>query len=97
MSQLPGLFRIRSNSVERLDCPTSDDDTTQARQLFRRTVEDAVRIQPPEWASLGPDLATRSGGLNDRAGRPTSFYTTPGSNFWGPRPSGHRGAKDEGY
>jgi len=96
ISRLPGLFRVGSNSVERLDCSTQDGHTTQARQLSRRTVEDAVRIQPPEGKRLGPDLATRPGGRNDRAGRPTSFYTTAGSSFWGPRPSSHRRTENAG-
>jgi len=84
ISRLPGLFRVGSNSVERLDCSTPDGHTTQADQLSRRTVEDAVPIQPPEGNSLRTDLATRPGGRNDRAGRPTSFYTTPGSSFGDP-------------
>ena len=84
ISRLPRLFRVRSNSVERMDCSTPDGYTTQARQLSWRTVEDAVRIQPPERSSLSPDLTTSPGGWNDRAGRPTSFYSTPGSSFWGP-------------
>jgi hypothetical protein len=73
ISRLPGHFRNRSNSVERLDCSPPDGHTTQTRQLSRRTVEDAVRIQPPEGDSLRPDFATRPGGRNDRAERPTSF------------------------
>jgi hypothetical protein len=44
ISRLPGLFRVGSNSVERLDCSTLDGHTTQARQLSRRTVKDAVCI-----------------------------------------------------
>src|SRR5882757_3363186 len=96
ISRLPGLFTVGSNSVERLDCSTPDGHTTQARQLSRRTVEDAVCIQPPEGNSLRTDLATREGRRNDRAGRPTSFYTTPGSSFWGPRPSSHRRTENAG-
>jgi len=88
--RLPGLFRVGSNSVERLDCSTPDGNTTQTRQLSRRTGKDAVCIQSPESSSLGPDFTTRPGGRNNRAGRPTSFYTTPGSSFWGPRVSSHR-------
>jgi len=96
ISRLPGLFRIGSNSVERLDCSTQDGHTTPTRQLSRRTVEDAVRIQSPEGSRLGPNTATRPGGRNDRVGRPTSFYTTPGSSVWGPRLSSHRRMEDEG-
>jgi len=33
ISRLPGLFRVRSNSVERLDCSTPNGHTTQTRQL----------------------------------------------------------------
>jgi len=90
ISQFPGLFRVGSNSVEKLDCSTPDGRTTQTRQLSRRTVEDAIGIQPPEWSSVRPDFATRSGGWKDRAGRPTSFYTTPWSSAWGGGPSSHR-------
>jgi len=73
ISRLPGLFRVRSNSVERLDCSTPDGHMTQARQLSRWTVEDAVCIQPPKGSRLKTDFATHPGGRNDRAGRPTSF------------------------
>ena len=90
ISRLPGLFRVGSNSVEGLDCSTSNGHTTQARQLSRRTVENAVRIQSPEGSRLRTNLATRPGGRNDRVGRPTSFDTTPGSSFWGPGPNSHR-------
>jgi len=69
---------------------------TQAHQLSRRTVEDAIRIQFPERTRLRPDFATHPGGRNDRPARPTSFYSTPGSSFWGPRPGSHRGAENEG-
>jgi hypothetical protein len=62
----------------------------------RRTVEVAVRIQQPERSRLAPDLATRPGGRNDSVGRPTSFYTTPGSSFWGPRLSSHRRTENAG-
>jgi hypothetical protein len=96
ISRLPGLFRVGSNSVKGLDCSTPDGHTTQTRQLSRRTVEDAVRIQPPEGNSLRRDIATRPGGRNDRAGRPTSFDITPGSSFWGPRPSSHCRTEDAG-
>jgi len=44
-----------------------------------------VNIQPPEGNSIWLDFATHAGGRNDRAGRCTSFYTTPGSSIWGPR------------
>jgi len=54
---------------------------TQTGQLSRRTVEDVARIQPPEGSSHRLHLATRPGGWRDRAGRPASFYTTPGSSF----------------
>jgi hypothetical protein len=77
ISPLPRHFWVGSNSVERLDCSTPDGNTTQAHQFSRRTVEDAVHIQPQQGSSLKPDLGTRPGGRNERAGRPTSFYTTP--------------------
>jgi len=94
--RLPGLLRIRSNSVERLDCSTPDGHTMQTCQFPRQTVEDAVRILPPEGSSFRPDFATRPGGQGDRAGRPTTLYTTPGSSFWGPRPSSHRRTENAG-
>jgi len=96
ISRLPGLFRVGSNSVERLDCSTPNGHTTQTRQLSRRAVEDAVCIQSLEGNSLRLDSATRPGGRNDRGGRPNSFYTTPGSSFWGPRPSSHRPTENAG-
>jgi hypothetical protein len=96
ISRLPGLFRVGSNSVERLDCSTPNGHTTQTRQLSRRTVDDAVRIQSAEGNRLRTDLATRPGGRDDRAGRPTSFCTTPGSSFWGPRLSNHRRMENAG-
>jgi len=96
ISRLPGIFRVGLNSVERLHCSSPDGYTTQARQLSRRTVKDAVCIQPLEGSSLKPDLATCPVGRNDRAGRHTSFYTTPGSSFWEPRPDSHRRTKDAG-
>jgi len=96
ISRLPGLFRVRSNSVGRLHCSTPDGYTTQTLQLSRQAVEDAVCIQPPQGNSLEPDLATRPGGQNDWAGRPTSIDTSPGSSFWGPRPSSYRQTKNAG-
>jgi len=96
VSRLPRHFRVGSISVERLDCSTSNGNTTQTRHLSRRTVQDAVRIQLPEENSLRTDLATCPGGRNDRAGRPTSFYKTPGSSFWGPWPSSHHWTKNAG-
>jgi len=95
MSRLPRLFRVESNSVRRLDCSTPDGHTTQARQLSRRTFEDAVCIQSPEGSRLRPDLATRPGRRNDRVGRPTSIFTTPGSSFCGGGPNSHRRTEDE--
>jgi len=44
ISRLPGRFRVGWNSVDKLDCSTSNDHTTHARQLSRRAVEDAVWI-----------------------------------------------------
>jgi len=96
ISRFPGLFRVGSNSVERLDCSTPDSHITGARQLSRQTVEDAVRIQPPEGSSLRLDFATRLGGRNDRVGWPTNFYTTRGSSFWGPWPSSHHQKENAG-
>jgi len=63
-----GHFRVRSNKVERLDCSTPDGNTTQAHNLSRRIVEDAVPIPPLEGNRLMADLATRPGGRNDSAG-----------------------------
>ena len=68
VSRLHRPFRIGSNSVERLDCSTTDGHTTQTRQFSRQTVNDAVRIQPPGGSSLRPDSATCPGRLGDRAG-----------------------------
>jgi len=95
-SWLPGLLRVTMNSVERLHCSTLDGYMTQALLLSWRTVEDQVCIQPPKGRSLWPDFATRPGGRNNRAGKPTSCYTTPGSSFWGPRPSCHRRTENAG-
>jgi len=78
-----------SHSVERLDSSTPNGHMTQTRQLSQRAVEDAAWIQSPEGSGLRPDFAPSPGGLRDRAGRPASFYTTPGSRFWGRRPSCH--------
>jgi hypothetical protein len=85
ISRLPGLFRIRSNSVERLDRSTLDGNMTQARQLSRRTVAAAIHVQSPERKILRPDFPTRPEGWNDRARRPTTFYKTHGSSLWRPR------------
>jgi hypothetical protein len=81
ISRLPGLFRVRLNSVPGLHRSTPDGHTTQPCQLSRRTFKDVVYIQPLEGNRRRPDLATPPGGWNDRAGRPISFYTTPGSSF----------------
>lgn len=89
MSRLPGLFRVRSNSVQQLDSFTLDEDLTLTNQLSRRTVEDAVHIQLSEGSSLRPDLATHLEERTYWAGRPTSFHATPGSSFWGRRQGGH--------
>jgi hypothetical protein len=70
------------DSVERRHVSTLDGHTAQAHPLCRRTVKDAVRIQPPEEGSLRSGLTTRPGGRHDRAGRPTSIYSTPGSSYW---------------
>jgi len=94
--RLPGLFRIGSHSVARLDCATSDGHPPYTQQVPRRTSQDEVRLQPPERARLEANLAARPGQWRNRAGRPASLYTTPGSSFWGPRPSSHRGTRDEG-
>jgi len=72
-SRLPGLFRVGSNSIERLDCLTPDGDMTQTHQLSRWTVNDAVRIQPPEGPILRPDQPTRPAGWNDSAGDLLAF------------------------
>jgi len=69
---------------------------TQARQLYRRTVEDAVRIQPPRANKLRPDLATRPRSRDERIGKPTSFDMTPGSSFWGPQQSSYHRTEDAG-
>jgi len=87
---LSGLLKIRSNSVERLDWLTPDGKARQGWQLSWWTLDDAVRIQPPEGSSLRPDFATCPGGRNDTAGRPSSFYTTPGCSMWRPWPCSHR-------
>jgi len=94
ISRLPRRFRVGSNSVERLWCSTPDAHTQQAHQPSRRTVEDVVHFHSAEGHILRPDLATHLGWRNDWAGRPTSLYTTPRSNEWGPRPSRHRRMKN---
>jgi len=96
ISRLPGLFRVGSNSVERLDCATPDDYPPHTQQVSRRAGEDEVRLQPPERDRFEADIATRPRQRRDRARGPTSFYTTPGSSFWGPRASSHRGTEYEG-
>jgi len=96
VSRLPGLLRNGSNSIQRLDCTTPDGHTTNARQLSRWTLEDAVRIQSSEGGRLRPDFATRPGGWGNRTGRLTSIYTTPGSSNWGPRPSSHHRTENAG-
>ena len=96
VSRLPGLFRVGSSSYERLDSSTPDGHTTRARQLSRRAVEDAVPIQSPEGGSLGSDLATRPGEWRNGAGKLASLYITPGSSFWGHRPSSHRRTENAG-
>jgi len=96
VSRLPGLFRIGSRSVEGLDSLTPHGHTTQTRQLSQRAVEDALRIQSLEGNSLRPDFATRQGWQRDWAGRPASFYTTPGISIWGPRPSSNRQTENAG-
>jgi len=69
---------------------------TQTRQLSRRTVEDAVRIQPPERCSLRQHFAIHPGGQNDRAGIPSSMYTAAGSRFWGSGEHGYGQTDDTG-
>jgi len=96
ISRLPGLFRVGSNSVEGLDCPTPDGYPPHTQQVSRRAGEHEVRLQSPERDRPEADIATCPRQRRDRARGPTSFYTTPGSSFWGPRPSGHRGTKHEG-
>jgi len=95
-SRLHRLCRVGSNSVERLDCSTPDGHTTKARHLSQQTVKDAVHIQLAERSCLRTHFATRSGERNDRAGRPTSFYTTPASSCWGLRLSSHRQTENAG-
>jgi hypothetical protein len=90
VSRLPGLFRVGSNSYERMDCSTVVGNTTETRPLSRGTVEDTVRIQPPEMNHLGPNPTTGQEGSDNRARRPTNMYTTLGSSFCAPRPSSHR-------
>ena len=94
--RLPIPFRVGSNSVDRLDCSTPVGNTTQASQFCRRADKDAVCIPSPRGSSLGPDPATCLAGRNNRAGRPTIFYSTPGISFWGPQPSGHCRKKNAG-
>jgi len=96
VSQPPGLSTIRSNWVESLDCSTSNGHTTQARKLSQWPVEDVVCIQLPEGSRLRPDFATHSCERRDRAGRPTSFYKTPGSSIWVPRPSSYHRTEHAG-
>jgi len=96
ISRLPGLFRVGSNSVERLGCATPDGYLPYTQQVPRRAGENEVRLQPPERARPETGLATCPGQRRDRAGKPVSIYTTPAGSFWGPRPSGHRGTKYEG-
>jgi len=95
ISRLPGLFRIGSNLVERLDCATPNRHPPYTQQVPRRAGEDEVRLQSPERDCPETDIATRPRQRRGRAGTPTSFYTTPGSSFWGPRPSSHRGTEHE--
>jgi len=96
VSGLPGRFRIRSRSVERLDSSDPNGHMTQSRQLSPRAVEDVVRIQSPQGSGLRPDFTTRPGRWRDKAGRPTRVHRTPGSSVWGPQPSSHRRTKDAG-
>jgi len=94
MSWLPRLFKVKSNSVVRLDCSIPHSNSTEACHCTPKTVEDAVRIQPSDGRRLGTELATCLGGWNDKAERPTSIFTTPGSSYWAPRPSCHHGIQD---
>ena len=89
-SQLPRHCRVRSKTVERLECSTPDGDKTQACQLSQRTVEDEICIYSPEGCSLRPHPATCAGQRQNMTGRPCILFTTPGSGFWGPWPSSHR-------
>ena len=73
VSRLPGLFRVRSSSVERLGCSAPDGHTTQACQLSRQAVEDVVCIQSLERGSHRSDLATHPGELRNWARKPASF------------------------
>jgi len=96
VSQLPGHFHIVSSSVERLHCSSPDSQTMQTREVPRRAVEDAVRIQSPEGSGSRPDFATRPAGRRDWARRPASLSTTPGSSVWGPWPSSHHWTDNAG-
>ena len=94
ISTLPRLVRIGLNSVERLGSSTPHGYSTQARQLSRWAVEDGVCIHLPERCSLGTDFTTCLGGWNNKAGGTSSFYSTPGSSFWGCWQGGYSGTEN---
>jgi len=80
---------VRSNPVLRMNFSTPDGSTTQDCQHSQQPVQDAVHIPPHEDSGLRPDLGTRSGQWGERAGKPTSCYTTAGTSIFGPQPSSH--------
>jgi len=61
ISRLPGLFRVRSNSVERLDCAIPDGYPPYTQQVSRRAGENEVCLPPPKRDRPAADIATRPG------------------------------------
>lgn len=53
ISLLHRVFKLRPNSVERLDCATLDSHWLRSRKLPRQTHEDVVCIQPETAIPLG--------------------------------------------
>lgn len=85
IARLPRLFRVGSDSVERLDRLTPDSLLTQEGQFSRQAVEDVASIPLHAGHRPAPETTTRPGGHHDSTGGPTNLYTTSGCSCWVPR------------
>jgi len=68
--QLPGHFRVRLYSVERLNCSTPDGHTKQARQISRWTVEDVV-------CTYAKNISVRAECVRQSGRAPSEPWETP--------------------